>query len=271
MKFYREQSQAQLTRGPGRIYAENMEIGDDVYLGSDIGSSTNPLKFVRIGDHTSIGPRCNVGGMPELRIGDYTKIHRNCLLFGRNALFIGHNCWFGEGTIIDAEGTTRIGNNVGAGAHSQLWSHIRHGDLMMGCRYFGFGSLTIDNDAWMVGHCVVSPVHVARFSVVLVGSVLTKNTLANHVYGGSPAVDLTDKLGEPYAFPTIDQRMDIMRRYLMPRDTSLLRAVTDWEPDEPFVTQFNVATREYTKKSTKHEIEFMKSILPEVKFVPREV
>ena len=32
-------------------------------------------------------------------------------------------------------GGMNIGNNCGIGAHSQLWSHIKYGDMLEGCRF----------------------------------------------------------------------------------------------------------------------------------------
>lgn len=262
---------------PGVAYCKTGYIGSGVYLGSDIGSPDNPVDWVEIGDQVYIGAGCNIWAK-SVSIRDYTKIHRNCLIYGRNPIAIGYNCWFGEGTIIDCEGNTRIGDNVGVGAHSQLWSHIRHGDVMLGCKYLNFGQLNILNDAWLVGHCVVSPVNIGPCSVVLAGSVVTKDVGANRIYGGSPAKDLTDKLGEPFQFTTVTSRYDYMRKRLaeflekyavqLENEYGGITIVTDWAPPEPHVTQFNVTTRQYRKLGTRVEVAFMKFLLPEAKFIP---
>jgi len=263
--------------GKGRIYAKHQDVGVNVRLDSDIGSEAQPCEYVQLGDNVWIHAGCRLWA-PRITIRDYTKIHRNSLLYGRNPVSIGYNCWFGEGTIIDCEGSTRIGDNVGVGAHSQLWSHIRHGDVMMGCRYLSFGTLNIMNDAWLVGHCMVSPVTVGPCSMALMGSVITKDMAANHVYGGSPAVDLTDKLGPPFQFTDVEFRYsymkgkleEFMREYGIRLENAYggISIVKDWVDDEPYVTQFNVATRQYRKRGNPVESWFMQYLLPEAKFVP---
>lgn len=244
-----------------KIFAKRMSVGIGVQIDGDttIGTPEHPLEEVVLGDHVYIGSGCNISTL-SLTIGDYTKIHRNSLVYGRTALSIGHNCWFGEGTIIDAEGQTAIGNNVGVGAHSQLWSHIRHGDLLMGCTLYGFGNLVIEDDAWLVGHCIVSPVRVASFSVALVGSVVTTDTKSNRVYGGSPAKDLTEKLGAPYHFPPMPDRVRAFE--------SRLQRFLEEHPEAVGTLDFDPTTRRYRKTRSVYEALFMKSLLPECKFLP---
>lgn len=260
----------------GNIYAKDITLGQNCHIDSDIGTKTKPLDRVVIGDNVYIGSDCVIN-VPSLQIGDYTKIHRQTLVYGRNPLMIGHNCWVGEGSVIDAEGQTYIGNNAGIGAHSQLWSHVRHGDLMMGCTLYGFNKLTIEDDVWFVGHCVVSPIHAAPFSIALVGSIVTKDMEANTVYAGVPA----KKLREPaYNETTIDYRMYMMLTRLHhfsgkdPVDGEFgeLEVVETFpEVPESGVSYFNVANREYIKTGSSIEQAFMKYLLPEIKFVPRRL
>lgn len=276
-----------------QIYTKHLEIGIGVTIdrNATIGTPIHPCETVYIGDHTHIGPNTYIQS-PHISIGDYTKIHRNSLIYGRNPITLGHNVWIGEGSIIDAEGHTTIGNNVGIGAHSQLWSHIRHGDVMMGCKYLSYGTLDVKDDVWFVGHCIVNPITAQPFSMAMVGSMVTKDMEYNHVYGGSPAIDLTEKLGYPYEFTPPEQRFVLMQekieaflvgyRKQSPCDPDFLgrlQVVNRWdsakyvfrpgELDDPSTTYFDVFSRSYTKKRTALEIEFMKFLLPEVKFLPQ--
>lgn len=256
------------------IWAKSGHIGQNVAILSPIGSPEKPLDYVYLGDNVYIGDGCRIQA-PKIVIGDYTKFHRNGLIFGRNPVSIGYNCWFGEGTIIDGEGHTRIGNGVGAGAHSQLWSHIRHGDTLEGCRYLQFGNLTVEDDVWFVGHCIVSPIHAKKKSMAMVGSVVTKDMEENHIYGGSPAKDLTDKLGTQFLARTSDERfMDLVDRlikfestYPSVEATRKLAVVQGFNQNSPHI-QFNINTRTYTKTGDPVEVAFMKFLLPEAKFTP---
>ena len=144
--------------------------------------------------------------MADLVIGDYTKISNNCFLSGTSWCRIGHNCWFGHYTIIDSIGTTRIGNGVGVGAHSQLWTHAYFGDILEGCRFASHKPLVIEDDVWLVGHCIVSPIHAHRRSMAMIGSVVTKDMRENHVYAGVPAKDMTERLGTQFEEVSLDEK-----------------------------------------------------------------
>ena len=255
------------------IYAEHLTVGTGAVIESQIGTPERPVQWLNLGDNVYIGPGCNIQ-VPELAIADYTKIHRNCLIFGHNRLYIGYNSWIGEGTIIDCEGHVRIEDGVGIGAHSQLWSHIRHGDTLEGCRYLKYGTLTIEDDVWFVGSCIVSPIHAKKKSMALVGSVVTRDMEQNHVYGGSPARDLTDKLGEPFATRTLEEKnKDFAERleFFYSTNPEYPRTIKQYafgQLESLGHTVFNVADRVYTKKGTPEEVAFMKFLLPEAKFTP---
>ena len=131
-------------------------------------------------------------------IGDYTTIHDDPIVHGVKTS-IGHNCWFGHYTIIDSlGGDTRIGNNVGVGAHSQLWSHMKFGDILNGCLWNSSSSLVLEDDVWLVGHSIVGPIHAKEKSMVMTGSVAVKNMENNQIYAGSPAKNVSDKFGPQF-------------------------------------------------------------------------
>lgn len=259
----------------GRVFANEWSIGQDVVLGegTTIGTEDMPVESLTLGDHIYIGDGCTVWS-PTLSIGDYTKIHNHSLVYGRGGISLGHNVWVGQHSILDGEGGLVIEDNVGIGAHSQLWSHIRHGDTLYGCKYLNFGKLIIHKDAWCVGHCIVSPVEMAERSMLLVGSTLTKNTEPNHVYGGSPALDLTAKIGAPFRDTSVMDRYEgLLARLLLfeskhPEHRDKIVVVTEYDFKLQKV-QFNVTDRTYTKTNLEFEVEFMRFLLPEAKFTPR--
>lgn len=259
----------------GKVFATRARIGEDVVIAGNttLGTPEQPIEDLVLGDRVYIGDQCRIWA-PTLTIGDYTKIHNHTLVYGHGGIVLGHNVWVGQNSILDGEGGLVLGDNVGVGAYSQLWSHIRHGDVVMGCKYLEFGNLVVGNDAWFVGHCIVSPVTVAPFSVVLVGSTLTKDTELNHVYGGSPAKDLTDKLGAPFRDTTPADRYEAMLGRLTkfevenPQHAHKMDIVMQYNFTKPRV-QFNVTDRTYTKTGLEFEVAFMRALLPEAKFTPR--
>lgn len=255
------------------IQAEYLELGKNVIISESavIKGLNGPAKRVKIGDNTYIGDHVQIL-VDDLEIGDYCKIHHHTNLHGYLPLKIGHNAWIGQYSIIDSIGGTTIGNNCGIGAHSQLWSHIKYGDDLEGCNYNSTKELIIGNDCWFVGHCIVSPIVAKDKAMALVGSVITKDMEENHIYGGSPARDLTGKIPSQFKTLTVDEKYNKMMAYYneagSPVNVKIIKDSSEITEDR--FTYFNVSTRTYTKLSTEEEIAFMKFLLPNrAKFVPQ--
>ena len=254
------------------IHAEEIILGKNVYISpsATIKGLNGKAKRIEIGDNTFIGDDVQIF-IDDLKIGDYCKIHHHTNMHGYKPLSIGHNAWIGQYTIIDSIGGTTIGNNCGIGAHSQLWSHILYGDDLEGCNYNSSGELNIGNDCWFVGHCIVSPITAGDKSMALVGSVVTKDMEPNHIYGGSPAKDLTGKIPSQFKEVTVEEKYNKMIGYWKennsPESIKIIKSKD--EIIDNSVTYFNVSTREYTKRGTEEEISFMKYLLPtRGKFIP---
>jgi acetyltransferase-like isoleucine patch superfamily enzyme len=250
------------------IETDELILGDGVYISksASIRGINGKAKRIKIGDNTYIGDNVQII-VDDFEIGDYCKIHHHTNFHGYKPLKIGHNAWIGQGTIIDSIGGTTIGNNCGIGAHSQLWSHIRYGDPLEGCNYNTSGPLLIGNDVWFVGHCIVSPIVAMDKSMALAGSVVTKNMDENHIYGGSPAKDLTDKVRPQFNDISILDRWNIMNRFQIPSGIKLIEDDSEIEKDD--FSYFNIVTRKYTKKKSKVEISFMIFMQKNlIKFVP---
>ena len=89
-----------------------MVIGRNVEFGSNVRFD---CERVRIGDGASI--RDNViFEASDVTIGNYATIFDNCFFPGPGTLVVGHNFWLGTGAIVDSQGGTVIGDNVGIGA-----------------------------------------------------------------------------------------------------------------------------------------------------------
>jgi acetyltransferase-like isoleucine patch superfamily enzyme len=214
----------------------------------------------------------------ELSIGDYVTIHHGSILHGKSCR-IGHNCWIGHYTILDAlGGELAIGNNVGVGAHSQLWSHMKFGDLLEGCRWNVYSRLVVEDDVWFVGHCIVTPIRAHEKSMLHVGGVAVQDMLPNRAYAGSPAQDVTGKLGpqfdEGVSLADKEARFDTyIREYeALGNAVEFIRACRVFPRErEPDHTYFNIAERSYLPRYSGDEHDFMKFLLYEkAKFVPAE-
>ena len=257
-------------------WSDNLLIGCDSIIEPTaiIRGVNGNAKNVIIGDNCYIGHNVQII-LDEFELGDYSKIHHNCNIHGYKPCKIGHNAWIGQYTIIDSIGGVTIGNNCGIGAHSQLWSHIKYGDTLEGCRFFSENSLTIGNDVWFVGHCIVSPICAADKSMAMVGSVVTKDMDFNTIYAGAPAKSISDKIGFQFEEIPLDKKISNLKIYLKksnvnPQKIRIVTTMDEISFDDD-LSYFNVKDRKYTKKRNQDEVSFMKFLLPEkAKFVPYE-
>lgn len=266
-----------------QIFADEVVVGENVTIEDGVliqGRSSKNAKRVVLGDNIFIGYNSRTF-VDELVIGDYTIIHNNAFIAGDEPCIIGHCCWFGQHVILNSTGGLTIGNGVGVGAYSQLWSHISHGDILQGCRWNSTKPLIIEDDVWFVGHCVISPVHAHEKSMALVGSVVTKDMLPNHVYAGVPAKDITDKVGAQFSEVSLDEKyrnLMVKRQefyYMHPefaeRAIMVVRSPAEAEQIDPEeFSIFNVATRRYNRRRTDEEFAFMRHLLQLIKFFPME-
>ena len=256
------------------IHADEVVIGRNVKIEPTavIRGLHGNAKRINIGDNTYIGHDVQII-CDDVSIGDYSKIHHHTNIHGYKPCKIGHNAWIGQYCILDSIGGATIGNNCGIGAHSQLWSHIKYGDTLEGCTYMSDRALNIGHDVWFVGHCIVASVTAADRSMALVGSVVTRDMEYNSVYAGSPAQNISHKIGRQFREVTIDEKLQKMHKYLNDFDPNMniikiVDSTKQFDMDNQFV-YFDVDTRTYTKKHTLVEAEFIKFLLPEkAKFTP---
>lgn len=197
----------------------------------------------------------------DIHIGDYTKIHDNTLICGEKDFRIGHNCWVGGGCILDTRGGLTIGNGVGIGAGSQLWSHIRFGDMLQGCMWNKENKLIIEDDVWFVGHCLVSPGLIAKKSMAMLGSVITGDMVENTIYGGVPARRISMN-----QFDAMWTAQDCLKA----QEKMFEKYWVERKYNEPDRNDFNPVRRTYIKRNTLEQHQFMKWAVPLYKYNPIE-
>jgi len=257
-----------------QLLADNIHIGFGTVIEPTavIRGINGKSKNISIGDHCYIGHNVQII-CDDFELGDYSKIQNNSTIHGYKACHIGHNLWMGQFCIIDCIGGCEIGNNCGIGAHSQLWSHIKYGDTLEGCRFNSEKKMSIGNDVWFVGHCIVSPITAADKSMALVGSVVTKDMEFNTIYSGVPAQAISDKIGTQFEEVDNDVKLSKLIEYAKEADVDLnkikiVKSKNEMAPRDE-VTFFVIDDRKYTKKNSADEIKFMKFLLPEkAKFIP---
>lgn len=260
------------------IKEEELSIGTNVVIEENvrvIGIGEED-KSIIIGDNVYIGEDVKLMGN-KIEILDYTKLHNHSFLYAKKPLFIGYNCWIGQNVILNAEECLTIRNNVCISAYSQLWTHIKFGDTLEGCRFHSYKKMEIDDDVWLGGNCIVAPIHARRKSMALAGSVIVRDMEENHIYAGEPAKDMTDRLGPQFEEIRVEEKYKRMKEYLaefLNGKRSDVKGAIEIVMEYPGllnkrVTYFNVSERTYTKRNTKIEWEFMHYLLPQkAKFIP---
>jgi acetyltransferase-like isoleucine patch superfamily enzyme len=257
------------------IKADNLIIGKNTVIEKNaiIRGINGNAKNVIIGDNCYIGEYVQII-CDDFSLGDYSKIQHHTNIHGYLPCHIGHNAWIGQYTIIDSIGGTQIGNNCGIGAHSQIWSHIKFGDTLEGCRFLSEKKMLIGNDVWFVGHCIVSPIVAEDKSMAMVGSVVTKDMAFNNIYAGSPAKSISDKVGFQFKDVSNDEKFEKLSSYLSEwngnkNKIKIVRSKEEIEFTNNDVSFFCVEDRAYTKNRNEEEISFMKFLLPsKAKFIP---
>lgn len=261
------------------IDAEEIVMGRGVVIekGVVIRGKHGRMKRLVLGDFCYIGENVKIL-CPEFRLGDYSKLNAYSFCHGEEDLQIGRNCWIGGNVVLDSMGGLCLDDGVGIGAHSQLWTHIQFGDIVEGSRFYSRDYMQIGRDAWFVGCCHVSPVKVAPKSMALLGSVVTKDMEENRIYGGSPAKDLTEKMGGgQFRAHSVEEKRGILCRMIAafeeenPQFRGMLRVVVDssevWGMPAD-CTIFDVSARTYTQTYSAAEVAFLKANTPLIKFVP---
>lgn len=249
-----------------------LSVGDRVRWGKNVTFGPS-CRRVTIGFGAFVGNDLYID-VEELHIGDYFTIHHGSVIHGKQCV-IGHNNWIGHYTILDSlGGLLQLGNNVGVGAHSQLWSHIQFGDRLAGCRWYNMGRLIVGDDVWFVGHSIVAPITAESRSMLMVGGVAVTDMQENHIYAGSPARDVTEKMGTQFKETTPEERQETFSQYLQEyqragNDVTFIKTVDGIDRAETRQTQYDLRTREYLPRYTDDEYRFMRFLLYEkAKFVP---
>lgn len=198
------------------IDAERVELGNRARIGNGcrIAAIGGRGRAFRAGDHFLFGER-NISLLPSFAAGDYVSIHHDLLMNGYRPCAIGHNTWVGQNCVLNATDDLFIGNNVGIGAYSSIYTHAFNGELLEGCQVFNKAPVTIADNAWLVGgYNVVSPgVTIGPRTMILSSSVVSRDVPEGHCVGGIPARDLTDKI-QPFRDIGAGDRLELMHRFV---------------------------------------------------------
>lgn len=195
---------------PNVVLGEYNRIGKNVVI-EILGN--NPNAKAEIGDNNIINDNTRIFIHGEFKLGDWNVLHNDMLVMAEEHLYIGNNCWFGQNTILDGAGGLTVGNGVRVGMYSQIWTHVASGEQIEGCTLFSKRATVIEDDVWLVGSCIVgSGLTLGRRSIALINSVLTKDTLEDKAYAGSPAKLMEN--AQFYKSKTLDEKFEMLKGWL---------------------------------------------------------
>ena len=152
---------------------------------------------------------------------------------------------------------------------------MKFGEVLAGCKWNSSGKLTLEDDVWLVGHSITGPITARRKSMLMTGGVALKNMEENCIYAGSPAVNVTDRLGHQFEKKSrsaiINDFNDLVDQFqlLYGYKSGSLIAVDEFDFNKKGITQFNPIERLYLPIRSDIERNFIKFCLyDKAKFVP---
>ena len=112
--------------------------------------------------------------------------------------------------------------------------------------------------------------------MAMLGSLVTSDMEPNHIYGGSPARDLTEKLGGQFEERSVDFKVSMAWKMIKdfeekyPNHTGRIMAVETMPASElNDVTYLDLSNRTYTRRLSCAEALFFKENVPLIKLLPK--
>ncbi len=169
------------------LISRKIKIGKKVNIGPFAYISANE---VNISDSSKI-KALSVVSATKIILGKYTHISPLTIINGEhteNAIFkVGDHsrffpfCWIDTGEGVD------IGNNVGIGGHTLIFTHGVWSDYLDGGP-ISYGPVKIEDNVWLPWRVFIMPnVTIGKNAIIGANSTVTKSVAANVVAAGSPA------------------------------------------------------------------------------------
>lgn len=164
-------------------------LGDDVIMGDDV--TINVSQSLAIGDRSHIGDHFKIEGRliiigKEFWSGRFCGIGGGSCFEKQSSLRIGHQCHLGDFGFINTARQVRIGDEVGLGQHTKIYTHGAYRSFLEGFPV-EFGAVTIESGVWCPGAIILPDVTIGHDTVVGVGSVVTKSLPPRCLALGVPA------------------------------------------------------------------------------------
>lgn len=143
-----------------------------------------------LGKNSVIGPDCLIEGRRikigrELWCGPYVRIGGGSCFEPQSQLTAGYWLHLGMRTFINTARPVTIGNEVGIGTNSAIYTHGAYQSALQGFPV-AFAPVTIGDNCWLPGAIVNPGVTIGANTVIGVGSVVTRSIPAGALAAGVP-------------------------------------------------------------------------------------
>ena len=229
-------------RIPGgvRIKVRKLNIGDNTRISRGVllkGGNITISQNVTIREHSTIDVR------EKLFLGESSYINPYCRISGRDIeiggnfrmltwssigggscfeihskLRVGNNCHLGEFSFINTADEVFIGEEVGIGMRSAIFTHGAYQSFIQGYPVT-FGPVRIEDNCWLPQAVVLPNVTIGRGSVVATGSLVNRDLPEYCLAGGVPAKVLQERaFNKP---PNDETKVQLMNDFLVRLDDIL--------------------------------------------------
>lgn len=191
-----------------RIEVDELILGDGVIIDREVllkggrfqlgkgvrilgGSTLHAKKSLVLQPHGVINENCQVSGV-DIDIGrylwmlPYAKIGGGSAFEVHSRLRIGHFCHLGMYSFINTARSVEIGDEVGLGTRTALYTHGAYPSILQGFPV-AFGEVYIGDRSWLPGATVNPSVTIGKDCVIGVGSVVTRDIPDGCLAAGIPA------------------------------------------------------------------------------------
>lgn len=164
-------------------------IGENVTFGHDV--CINVTERLVIGDRSIIGDCFEISGR-DIEIGKEFWSGKHCTIGGGSCmerlskLRIGYWCHLGDFSFINTARPVTIGNEVGLGQDTRIYTHGAYQSFLKGFPV-AFGSVIIEDRVWCPKAMIMPNVTIGHDTVVGAGAIVTKSLPAGCLAVGIPA------------------------------------------------------------------------------------
>jgi acetyltransferase-like isoleucine patch superfamily enzyme len=172
-----------------RIEGGHIRLDDNVRIQRH--STIRVLDQLHIGAYGTVGEYGEISGR-DVRIGQelwmlpYAKIGGGSAFERDSSLEAGHYLHLGAHTLINTARLVRIGDEVGLGTRTAIYTHGAYPSRLMGFPV-AFAGVEIGDFTWIPGATINPGVRIGKNCVIGVNSLVTRDIPDGCLAGGSPA------------------------------------------------------------------------------------